>query len=441
MDPAGSLTVRAFCFAPLNELWALDFTVPRGKTVALRACARTFLAIGRTDITTIGRVVVTATELDALRKAALIADPITGLTHGFYRYPARFSPQLARAAIRLFSEPGQLVLDPFSGGGTTVVEAAAMGRRAVGTDISELATFLARLKTARVPAPAARVLRAWARDTVPLLSYRDHVSESNRPPSGTDRNLRRPATRAIRKLIGVALSSIPSDPEPTVETIARGAILGTAQWAIDGRREVGKVATFRSRLQATVHRMLDDLQLLWEKGDAAGAATPHVATADALDVGLVPPLSDGTVADLVVTSPPYPGIHVLYHRWQTGGGKETPAPFWIAAARDGKGESHYTMGGRRSRDYFERLSARISAIRQVMRDGAFLVQVVGFSQAAVQLERYLETMRASGFMEIPQLTGSRIWRDVPRRRWYVAHRATVPAAREVILVHQARCSS
>ena len=408
----------------------------RRRIIALRARLRRFLAIGRADITAIGRVVVTATELDALRKAALSADPITGLTHGFYRYPARFSPQLARAAIRLFSEPGQLVLDPFSGGGTTVVEAAVMGRRAVGTDISELATFLARLKTARVPARAARVLRAWARDAVPFLSYRDHVSESNRPPSGTDRNLRRPATRAIRKLIGVALSSIPSDSEPVVEAIARGAILGTAQWAIDGRREVAKVAIFRSRLQATVYGMLDDLRLLWEKGDAAGAEIPHVATADALHVASLPPFTGGKVADLVVTSPPYPGIHVLYHRWQTGGGKETPAPFWIAAARDGWGESHYTMGGRQSRDYFQRLSLRMSAIRQVMRNGAFLVQVVGFSRPSVQLKRYLETMHASGFIELPQLAGARIWRDVPRRRWYAAHRAT-PAAREVVLVHQA----
>lgn len=33
---------------------------------------------------------------------------------------------------------------------------------------------------------------------------------------------------------------------------------------------------------------------------------------------------------LILTSPPYPGVHVLYHRWQVQGRKETPAPFWIA---------------------------------------------------------------------------------------------------------------
>ena len=183
--------------------------------------------------------------------------------------------------------------------------------------------------------------------------------------------------------------------------------------------------------------MLEDLQLLWERARAVGAETPCLATMDALHVGSVHPLADGTVADLVVTSPPYPGIHVLYHRWQTGGGKETAAPFWIAAATDGKGESHYTMGGRRNPRYFERLSVRMLAIRKVMRSGALLIQVVGFSRPAVQLGRYLETMQTNGFTETPQLEGTRIWRDVPRRRWYAARRREAPAAREVVLVHQA----
>ena len=30
---------------------------------------------------------------------------VSGLTHGIYRYPARFSPVFARAAIELFTKP------------------------------------------------------------------------------------------------------------------------------------------------------------------------------------------------------------------------------------------------------------------------------------------------------------------------------------------------
>jgi DNA modification methylase len=61
--------------------------------------------------------------------------PVSGYTHNFYRYPARFSPKFVRAVIKAFSEPGDLVLDPFMGGGTTLVEALAQGRSAIGVDI------------------------------------------------------------------------------------------------------------------------------------------------------------------------------------------------------------------------------------------------------------------------------------------------------------------
>ena len=75
------------------------------------------------------------------------AAPVAGLTHGFYKYPARFSPSFVHAAIEAFTEPGDLVLDPHVGGGTTLVEAIAAGRHAIGVDISELAEFVATEKT------------------------------------------------------------------------------------------------------------------------------------------------------------------------------------------------------------------------------------------------------------------------------------------------------
>jgi hypothetical protein len=41
---------------------------------------------------------------------------VSGLTHDFYRYPARFSPAFARAAIELFTEPdGPVRWTPFFG--------------------------------------------------------------------------------------------------------------------------------------------------------------------------------------------------------------------------------------------------------------------------------------------------------------------------------------
>jgi site-specific DNA-methyltransferase (adenine-specific) len=39
--------------------------------------------------------------------------------------------------IRLHSEPGELVLDPFMGGGTTLRAAKDMGRKAIGIELDE----------------------------------------------------------------------------------------------------------------------------------------------------------------------------------------------------------------------------------------------------------------------------------------------------------------
>src|SRR5256885_11149744 len=89
-------------------------------------------------------------------------EPVRGLTHGFYRYPARFSPLFVRAAIEAFSDPGDLVLDPFLGGATTAVEALALGRRAIGIDINALAIFVARAKTLLLSENDLASVRRWA---------------------------------------------------------------------------------------------------------------------------------------------------------------------------------------------------------------------------------------------------------------------------------------
>lgn len=52
-------------------------------------------------------------------------------------HPAVMPVALATRCIRLSIWPGEVVLDPFSGSGTTLVAAKTLGRRAVGVEISE----------------------------------------------------------------------------------------------------------------------------------------------------------------------------------------------------------------------------------------------------------------------------------------------------------------
>jgi tRNA G10 N-methylase Trm11 len=52
-------------------------------------------------------------------------------------HPGKMLPALAREAISRFTQPGELVLDPMCGIGTTLVEAAHLDRQAVGVELEQ----------------------------------------------------------------------------------------------------------------------------------------------------------------------------------------------------------------------------------------------------------------------------------------------------------------
>jgi len=66
--------------------------------------------------------------------------------HSACSYQGKMKPSLAHFLVHCFSEPGQVVLDPFSGAGTIPFEAALQGRRAFGFDISVMATAITNAK-------------------------------------------------------------------------------------------------------------------------------------------------------------------------------------------------------------------------------------------------------------------------------------------------------
>ncbi|MCK5075838.1 MAG: DNA adenine methylase [Calditrichia bacterium] len=65
-------------------------------------------------------------------------------------YRACFKGQLPRFFINLFTNEGDVVYDPFSGRGTTVIEAALMGRNIIANDINPISKILARPRL-RIP--------------------------------------------------------------------------------------------------------------------------------------------------------------------------------------------------------------------------------------------------------------------------------------------------
>src|SRR5262249_39327743 len=106
----------------------------------------------------------TSKRVEELAAALHSARVTSGSTHNFYLYPARFSPEVARAVIELFSSPDDWVLDPFMGGGTSIIEGMMLGRRMIGVDLNALAHFVSCVRTRPLSDADADVIRAWAAD-------------------------------------------------------------------------------------------------------------------------------------------------------------------------------------------------------------------------------------------------------------------------------------
>src|SRR5690606_20643147 len=129
----------------------------------------------------------------------------TGLTHNLYKYPARFSPEFARVVIEVFAAPGELVADPFVGGGTTLVEARATGRWGIGSDISSLAAFVSRTKTRILSSADTEYLASWFRRLPSKINLHRLTAKDELAESGYTRNLNCRATWSIRKCVELAL--------------------------------------------------------------------------------------------------------------------------------------------------------------------------------------------------------------------------------------------
>ncbi len=391
------------------------------------------------------------TAQTALVEAARDTAPVAGLTHNFYRYPARFSPKFVRATIEAFSAPGDLVLDPFMGGGTTLVEALAAGRYSVGTDISSLAGFISEVKTTIYSDREIMKLSRWATRVAASLNMRrqNRASHGIYDEAGYLRHLHDHSTWRLRKAIEQSLTTAVALSEPRLEAFARCVVLRTAQWALDGRKTLPSIDEFRITLTDFAERMIKgtkELRAAVDTGWGSKRPRAHCLIRSSAGLESEPMLRHLPTPRLVITSPPYPGVHVLYHRWQVDGRKESPAPFWIANKLDGSGESYYTMGSRKAdglAPYFEQLRLSLRSIASICGNESTVVQVVAFSNPSWQLSRYLAAADDAGLTEfrLPALKNNadgRLWRTVPNRRWYADQLGKTSGSEEVVLFHRKR---
>ena len=95
---------------------------------------------------------------------AVIAKTHPGL-YLMHKFWARKPHNVVAKYIEYYTNPGDVILDPFVGSGVTVIEAARLGRKAIGNDLNPIACFITKISLApvdiiKLKAAFARVQRA-----------------------------------------------------------------------------------------------------------------------------------------------------------------------------------------------------------------------------------------------------------------------------------------
>jgi hypothetical protein len=88
---------------------------------------------------------------------------------------------------------------------------------------------------------------------------------------------------------------------------------------------------------------------------------------------------------------------------------------------------------------FKTLTSAFQSVRRIIHPEALVIQLIAFAHIESQLPLYLDAMSAAGYMEATLSSSagqSRIWRQVPNRKWYCQILQGQGAAKEVLLIHR-----
>lgn len=126
------------------------------------------------------------------------------------KHPALFPQHLARRLIKIYSNEGERVLDPFMGSGSALLEAGQMGRQGVGLEISKEYIDLFNSRVGKNEAEKFH-LSAFHDDARNLLKYVSHQSVDfclTSPPYWNILNEKRSADKKDLRNYGDAASDL-----------------------------------------------------------------------------------------------------------------------------------------------------------------------------------------------------------------------------------------
>jgi len=312
---------------------------------------------------------------------AFADDDTSFLTHDVHPYPAKYIPQIPANLIRRLSLPGELVLDPFGGSGTTATEAVRLGRRTISVDANPLATLIGRVKTSGIVEGdrlhlerLASAVQTYALDTAPVI---DLAAVQQWVPEIP--NLDKwfsPVVVAELACIRRLISELTGGRSRDIASLALSRIIVRVSNQDSETRYVAKEKNLPPRF--TIRSFLDSLQAIRRRveqfSDLNASGEARFFTGDSRHVMAdhIAPESVG----LIVTSPPYPNAtdYHLYHRFRI---------FWLGFDPRLLGEveigSHLKHQRKQSgfTEYIDDMSAVLRHCHRVLSAGRYAVFVVG----------------------------------------------------------------
>jgi SAM-dependent methyltransferase len=243
----------------------------------------------------------------------LAVDPglARALTHGFHSYAGRMHPSIARGALTAWSKPDQLVVDPFCGSGTVLVEAMGLGRRAIGVDASPLGIAIARARTntlgdagrVRLREEAARIAEESG----------DNARKRRRPdsPPWAKKEFERFHAHVALELLGLralVMATRDDDVGHALRMCLSSILVKVMKAGPEAPRDGAEKRIGRGMPSRMFTDRADELSrglAALERRVPAGTPAPEIRTGDARTLPFVADASVG----LVVSSPPYAGTY------------------------------------------------------------------------------------------------------------------------------------
>lgn len=391
----------------------------------------------KNNINKINNIYLNRKTLNKLVKDLNNNNKISGINHNLYKYPACFSPLIIDNILRIFTKKNSLILDPFCGGGTTGLASLFSNRRVILNDLNEFAVFVSKIKITKYTLTSINEFEKWFADIYPKK-----IQFKNKPFKNFDKNFNRKENWHLRNFIFDYYNKLKYLKNKKSKELATILLLRVVKRAIDTRSRSPKITHVKNITIKYYRELLSNIKEFNHLYNKQGFKKVQITNYDVRDLKNKHFFKKLKKIDAVITSPPYPGVHIRYDRMQLNGTKVTDIHYLLSQTKMQTGISSYTFSNRLSvldTRYFNMIRESFESLYQIVSRETLIIQLVGFKKKDM-LQKYLLTMELAGFKEVSLVVNrkkiDRLWRKVSNRTFHATLKGEIDSASEVLLIHR-----